>query len=80
MNLKVENFTKSERIECKRFYFPAQITGECHCGAPIKRDFTEDYLSYPCINDIETVYLVCENDHETEVNIRLKVEIELENF
>ena len=78
--MKVENFTRSEKIECKRFYFPAQITGECHCGAPIKVDFMEDYLTYPYINGLEEVVMTCENHHETSVNIRLKVEIELENL
>ena len=35
-------------VQVKRFYFDAQLKMKCpNCGAEMKIDFSEDYLSYP---------------------------------
>jgi hypothetical protein len=70
-------------IDAKRFRFPAKLKGMCPlCGEEIERDFSEDYLSEPIANEVETVTIYHEwengeGDCEFEVGLRLTVNLEL---
>lgn len=80
MKTTITNKKSARGFECevKRFYLPAKVETECpKCGAKVEMDYEQDYLSYPPINKTFDETFYCENEHEFEVPLRLKLTLEL---
>jgi len=74
MNVKITNANTSFQLDVKRFYFDSELEVDCPtCNEHCVKDFTQDYLSYPSVNEPMNVGVVCKNDHEFEVPVRLRV-------
>lgn len=79
MHVKVRNKPKVMALDCKRFYFPAEIDCRCpECGEPVKIEFSDsdDYLSYPNVNTTFHHGAVCPNEHEFTIELKLTVKLE----
>lgn len=49
-------------IDEKRFYIDAKLTIECpRCHENMYRDFNNDYLAYPELNQKYNIHLYCDN-------------------
>jgi len=84
--------TKPFDVPVKRFNFPATLETACpKCGLEAKRDFDDDYISYPTFNGKEEINFSCYDEilndddewvnrgcnHEWSVTIRLRVMVEI---
>jgi hypothetical protein len=69
----------NEKFELdKRTYLPFILKINCKCcNKELKKNLTEDYLSYPIINSNQTIYFYCEDcDMEYQEEVQLIVKIE----
>jgi hypothetical protein len=75
-------------IEVKRFYLPIVIKAKCpDCGREMKRDLSNDYLSYPTIGRPERLTFCHDTeemdprgwhkDHEFFVDVLLSVDLKI---
>ena len=66
-------------IKVKRFYLPVTVDVKCpKCNTSIQRCFSDDYLSYPKINEKEMVSAYCDEcDCEFEFPTMLKVQLDV---
>lgn len=64
-------------IDVKRWYSPYLLISKCaQCGHRNELDLTDDYLSYPSIDEPHEVYFFCDKcEHEYEEKIVIKMEI-----
>jgi hypothetical protein len=52
-------------VEVKRLYLPVVIKAKCpNCGAEVKHDLHQHYLSYPAFNAVEKVHIMHVVDDE----------------
>jgi len=64
----------------KRQFIPGyKLTGPCpNCGADYSRDFEDNYLSYPTINEAMEYDCYCHKcEHEWAVNIEIRLTVRL---
>ena len=66
-------------INIKRFYLPLVIKDKCpNCDGDITYDLGEQYLSYPILNEPETIGICCEAcDLEFEKTVTLSLSIDI---
>lgn len=67
-------------LEIKRLYLEGvSVVGECpKCDAPIDRDYSCEYLSYPDIGKYFEEGFYCETcDHEWSVQLKLDINLSL---
>ena len=67
-------------LDIKRCYLPGVVLeGPCpKCGEPVVKDFEEDYLSYPNVNEpVEATCFCGECGHKWTVTLRLNVTLEV---
>lgn len=67
-------------IEVKRFYLPLKMTVNCpHCNEEKNIDLSDDYLSYPTLNEAETIYQCCDHcDKEFEFDLTLRMSVDVD--
>jgi len=67
-------------IDVKRFYVPLKMVVNCpHCNEEKKIDLSDDYLSYPTINEAEAIYQCCDHcdkEFEFDATIRMSVDVD----
>jgi hypothetical protein len=68
-------------LSVKRFGLPLEIDRVCpHCGANVKHDFGEMYLSYPILNKKETAYGYCTDCGENfSFDVTLKISLDVDD-
>lgn len=54
------NLPEISSFGIKRFYFDGIIEHQCPCGGMLRRDFSENYISYPEIGKDINIYLICD--------------------
>ena len=84
---RIKEFDLKEPINVKRFKFDGEIELDCpNCECKIRRDFSEDYLSYPTPGEKLDLYFYCrECDGEFEIpgkleSVKIKVSYELDKL
>ena len=78
--MKIKNATEPFEIEEKRFYIPgASMDGKCPaCGVAHVKDFGEDYLAYPMVNEPFDIDCYCSKcGHEWTERVILRVTLEM---
>jgi hypothetical protein len=76
-NIKVEG---KHEVQVKRFYLPIKVDVQCpECKIVNTKDFEMDYLSYPTVNDEESVYMCCDEcDVEFEFSVTLRLSLDVD--
>ena len=71
MSEQIVNIDSKFEIAVKRFYIPFTLVAKCpECGKDKVSDLSEDYLSYPTLNQKESMYFYCDDcSCEFEVGI-----------
>ncbi len=67
-------------VQVKRFYLPIEVEITCpYCQEKQKKDFEDDYLSYPTANQKEKIYVCCDNcDEEFEFDVILRLALDVD--
>lgn len=73
--------TGDQELGIKRFSLPIVFNTKCpKCNTVNEYDLQDSYLSYPKVNEQEKIQVYCHNcDDYYDVNIRLKIAIEVES-
>jgi len=80
--MKLSNGGEPFEVDVKRFYFPTTLEAKCPtCGTEVKREFSDDYLSYPTANKPFDLNVYCagpegKDDHNFTVKVMLRVALE----
>ena len=79
--MTVYEVKENSSIEVKRFYLPISIDKKCpSCGNNCTKDLSDDYLSYPKVNETDELYFYCDNcDAEFKSNFKMKISLEVED-
>ena len=78
MAVTVEGSGTPFEVEVKRFHVGAVLVAKCPgCGAEVRKDFGDHYLSYPMANEPFDTSMVCgECEHNWKERIILRVLVE----
>jgi hypothetical protein len=67
-------------LSIKRFYLPVVVETVCpHCQGQNKKDFEDEYLSYPVTNSKEAVFMECdhcEGEYEFDITLNLSIDFD----
>ena len=79
--MAIFEINSEDEIDVKRFSLPLEIDRVCpHCGANVKHDFGEMYLSYPKINKKEEVFGYCNHcDENFSFDVTLKISLDVDD-
>lgn len=74
MAKKILNGKLTGELGEKRFYFKGKISIKCtKCKSRLTRDFEDDYLSYPVIDEESELTFCCDDcDREYSIPFKLK--------
>lgn len=76
--MEIETLKQAKfELDIKRFYFPFVVQGNCpKCGKFFKRDFNEDYISYPTVNEFAVVdFFHYDDESNTECEFELEMRL-----
>jgi len=78
----MENVKLNDKFEVdvKRFYIPLEVLLNCpHCNKEKKVDLSDDYISYPTVNQAEAIEQYCDHcDNEFEFDLTLRMSADVD--